>query len=177
MRLHVSLSLSLILGVMGSVVPAVAQDIIDLDLGMEDSLTVLSSQDRHLLRLDTFQSRQNRAFGPGERLVYSVRYGIIRAGEATLEVGPPNAVGQRECLPLIGTAVSGDPFSSFFRVDRTADEVRSNAKTSKRCDPTDETMRWCVQCKSRCGNALRLSFSKHNAIRNPTRRYLKVPGI
>jgi hypothetical protein len=117
MRPRVSLSLSLILALVGLGAPASAQDIIDLDLGMEDSLTVLSSQDRHLLRMDTFESRQNLAFGPGERLVYSVRYGIIRAGEATLEVGPPVSVASRECYHLIGTAASGDPFSSFFRVD------------------------------------------------------------
>ena len=101
---------------------ALAQDDIDLDIGTPGELEVISSDVRHDLRLEQFEVRRNDAFGVGERAVYSVRYGLIRAGEATLSVEESTTVNGRPCLVLVGTANSNDFFSSIFSVD---DEMRS----------------------------------------------------
>jgi hypothetical protein len=103
---------------------ALADDGINLDIDLDESgdLEVISSDVRHDLRLEQFQVRTNQAFGVGERAVYSVRYGLIRAGEATLSVEESTTVNGRPCLALSGTASSNDFFSSIFSVD---DEIRS----------------------------------------------------
>lgn len=89
--------------------------IVDLDLG--DDPGVITSDDRHEARLAELEPRQNRAFGVGERMLYSVRYGFVRAGECRLEVLPEVSVNGRPCYKLVGTAQSSDFFSSVFRVD------------------------------------------------------------
>lgn len=89
--------------------------LIDLDDIGESSIS--GTADRRGRLLERFEPRENDAFRPGERLVYSVRYGIIRAGEATLSVGDPVNVNGRQCYEVTGTAESNDFFSSVFRVD------------------------------------------------------------
>jgi len=89
--------------------------IVDLDLG--DDPGVITSDDRHEARLAELEPRENHAFGVGERMLYSVRYGPVRAGECRLEVLPEVSVNGRPCYKLVGTAQSSDFFSSIFRVD------------------------------------------------------------
>ena len=94
-----------------------ADPLLDLDVLDDDSLSIITSDDRRDRRLDALQARENGAFNTGERLVYSVRYGIIRAGEATLHVERTTTFNGRPCYHLVATAQSNDFFSGVFRVD------------------------------------------------------------
>ena len=55
-------------------------------------------------------------FGEGEKLVYSVQYGIVNAGEATLEVRNIAEINGRPCYHIVSDARSNDVFSVFFKV-------------------------------------------------------------
>ena len=59
----------------------------------------------------------NNAFGPGERLVFSVEYGIVKAGTATLSVTGPEEYNGLQAFRIVATARSNPAFSSFFRVN------------------------------------------------------------
>ncbi len=58
-----------------------------------------------------------RPFGAGERLVFDVYYGPLKAGQARMEVGPVESIRGRDCLRLVSTARSNSVVSAFFRVD------------------------------------------------------------
>lgn len=59
---------------------------------------------------------ENTTWGPGERLVFSVEYGIIKAGTATLSVtGPVDHEGLL-AYRITAEARSNPAFSSFFEV-------------------------------------------------------------
>jgi hypothetical protein len=62
----------------------------------------------------------------GERLTFSVRYGPIRGGEATIEIPGLEFVDGDSCYHLLTTAQSNDVFSTFFFV---RDRVESFAST------------------------------------------------
>jgi len=64
----------------------------------------------------------DRAFDVGERLVFSVRYGPIRAGTATMAIEGIEVVGGDSCYHVVTTAESNDFFSTFFYV---RDQVES----------------------------------------------------
>lgn len=55
-------------------------------------------------------------FGPGEKLVFSVQYGLVTAGEATLEVRNLAAIAGRPCYRIVSDARTNDFFSKFFSV-------------------------------------------------------------
>jgi hypothetical protein len=55
-------------------------------------------------------------FGAGEKLVFSVQYGLVTAGEATLEVRNLAALGGRPCYRILSDARTNDFFSKFFEV-------------------------------------------------------------
>lgn len=59
---------------------------------------------------------ENTAFGPGERLVFSIRYGIVPAGEARLEVLPSEIWAGRTVYPLRSTARSHPALDVLFKV-------------------------------------------------------------
>ena len=65
-----------------------------------------------------YQSRyvENTAWGPGERLVFSVEYGIIKAGTASLSVTGPVDHDGLLAYTLTAEASSNPAFSSFFEV-------------------------------------------------------------
>jgi hypothetical protein len=52
----------------------------------------------------------------GEKLTFSVRYGLIRAGEATIEIPGLAVVDGDSCIHVLTTAQSNDFFSTFFHV-------------------------------------------------------------
>ena len=59
---------------------------------------------------------ENTTWGPGERLVFSVEYGIIKAGTASLSVtGPVDHEGLL-AYRITAEASSNPAFSSFFEV-------------------------------------------------------------
>jgi hypothetical protein len=76
------------------------------------SFTGKSSDAQKVLR-----TLENKAFKPGEKLKFRIHYGIIDAGEATLEVDAATRnVGGRECYHVIGSGRSVGPFDWFFKV-------------------------------------------------------------
>jgi len=59
---------------------------------------------------------KNNAFHVGEKLSFNVRYGFIKAGEATMEVKRKVPLGTREAYEIISTANSTGTFDFFFKV-------------------------------------------------------------
>ena len=55
-------------------------------------------------------------FAPGERLVFSVEYGVIKAGTATLEVRPLRTYRGRSCYHIASTTQSAPFFDSMYKV-------------------------------------------------------------
>lgn len=55
-------------------------------------------------------------FGAGEKLVFSVQYGLITAGEATLEIRNIAVIHGRPCYRIVSNARTNDFFSKFYRV-------------------------------------------------------------
>jgi hypothetical protein len=55
-------------------------------------------------------------FGAGEKLVFSVQYGLVTAGEASLEVRNLAAIDGRPCYRIVSDARTNDFFSKFFSV-------------------------------------------------------------
>jgi hypothetical protein len=55
-------------------------------------------------------------FGVGEELVFSVQYGIVTAGEATIEVRNIAVIDGRPCYYIVSDARTNDVFSVFYRV-------------------------------------------------------------
>jgi hypothetical protein len=59
----------------------------------------------------------NLAFGVGERLEFSVGYGVIKAGTAVMEIPEIVRIDGRKCYHIVSTARSNKVFSVFFKVD------------------------------------------------------------
>jgi hypothetical protein len=68
----------------------------------------------------------NNAFRVGEKLTFVVRYGIIKAGEATMAVEELVPVGKRTAYKIVSTAKSARAFDLFFKV---RDKVESYIDT------------------------------------------------
>lgn len=63
------------------------------------------------------RKESNQAFQRGEKLTYRIHYGLINAGEATLEVKQDSTmIGKRKTLHLVGKGRSLGAFSWFFKV-------------------------------------------------------------
>jgi len=58
----------------------------------------------------------NQAWGPGERFVFSVQYGIMRAGTATLAVTGPEEINGLMAYRITAEARSNPVFDGFFKV-------------------------------------------------------------
>jgi len=52
----------------------------------------------------------------GEELIFSVRFGVIRAGRATMSIAGTRFVGRDSCYHIVTTAASNDLVSTFFHV-------------------------------------------------------------
>jgi hypothetical protein len=59
----------------------------------------------------------NHAFAVGERLEFSVGYGMIKAGTAVMEIPDMVKLDGKKCYHIISTAESNKFFSVFFKVD------------------------------------------------------------
>ncbi len=77
-----------------------------------DSLQIDTSYEEYLPRYV-----ENNAFGPGERLEFSVEYGIIKAGTAVLAVTGPEQFEGLMAYRISATATSNPAFSTFFKVN------------------------------------------------------------
>ncbi|MBM3317475.1 MAG: DUF3108 domain-containing protein [Candidatus Eisenbacteria bacterium] len=78
-----------------------------------------SAFDPHARALHQFRRQHphfQTAIQVGEKLTYSVRFGPIRAGEATIEVPRRTVIEGDTCLHILTTAESNNFFSTFFHV-------------------------------------------------------------
>jgi len=76
-----------------------------------------------------------RAFGPGERLVYDIRYLGMSAGTGVMEVKAAETLGGRRVYPIVSTAQSNDMVSLFYPVnDRIESRMDAAALYSHRID-------------------------------------------
>lgn len=65
----------------------------------------------------TLRTMPNKAFKKGELLKFRVHYGILDAGEATLEVKDINKkIGNRDVFHIVGSGKSNGAFDWFFKV-------------------------------------------------------------
>jgi hypothetical protein len=55
-------------------------------------------------------------FGEGEKLVFSVQYGIVSAGDASLEIRNIANLDSTACYRIVSNARTNDVFSVFFKV-------------------------------------------------------------
>ncbi len=65
--------------------------------------------------------RPSMPWGVGERLEFSIRWGVIRAGVGTLEVRDSLSLGGRETFRIVHTARSARFFDPFYRVRNRAE--------------------------------------------------------
>jgi hypothetical protein len=61
----------------------------------------------------------NDSFGPGERLLFSIGYGFVTAGTATLEVVDTNTFEDRFCYKIRSETNSNSFFDTFYKVRDT----------------------------------------------------------
>lgn len=85
-----------------------------------DSLryTFYDSLYAHELPPDTFTNLlpEYVGFGVGEKLVFSVQYSLVKAGDATLEIRNIADIDGRPCYRIISDARTNKFFSAFFKV-------------------------------------------------------------
>ena len=86
--------------------------LIVMSLLLSDSLGTVSTFEESLPRYV-----ENNAFGAGERLEFSVEYGIIKAGTAVLAVTGPEQFEGLMAYRISATARSNPAFSTFFEVN------------------------------------------------------------
>ncbi|MBD3334546.1 MAG: DUF3108 domain-containing protein [Candidatus Eisenbacteria bacterium] len=86
------------------------------DLESEE-LRIRSYEDRLLRQIQEETPFRNSALVPGEKLVFSVRFGPLRAGEATLEIREIVQHSKGPAYRLVSKAQSNSFVSSFYRVD------------------------------------------------------------
>jgi hypothetical protein len=76
------------------------------------SIAAKSSDGQKVLR-----TLNNQAFKPGEKLTFRIHYGIVDAGEATLEVDKDmKSIGGRDCYHVVGNGRTVGAFDWFFKV-------------------------------------------------------------
>jgi len=69
--------------------------------------------------VDTLKTERevlNLSFGKGERLKFKVRWGPIKAGNASMEIPEIIEYNGRKCFRIVSTAESSKFFSAFFKV-------------------------------------------------------------
>jgi hypothetical protein len=77
-----------------------------------DSLYGFELPDSHVIEL----LPEFVGFGEGEKLVFSVQYGIVNAGEASLEIRNVASINGADCYRIVSNARSNDVFSVVFKV-------------------------------------------------------------
>jgi hypothetical protein len=83
------------------------------------SLFLSDSDSTEVVSIDEYLPRyvENIAFGPGERLEFSVEYGILKAGTAILAVTGPEQYEGLMAYRITATAQSNPAFGTFFKVN------------------------------------------------------------
>ena len=85
----------------------------DADWGLPRGASPLGSPDS--FAYSNLRAR-GQPFGPGERCRFTIEYGPVKAGTATLEVLPMVERGGHTCYHLASTAQSAPFFDSIYRV-------------------------------------------------------------
>ncbi|MEJ2636276.1 MAG: DUF3108 domain-containing protein [Calditrichia bacterium] len=93
---------------------AAGEDLMSPDSVNIDSAATSASDTVNTRKLDRVVS--NSAFKVGEKLSFKVRYGFIKAGEASMEVKDIVPLGNREAYKIVSTARSTGTFDIFFKV-------------------------------------------------------------
>ncbi len=81
----------------------------------EDHVPITPAERRHQAFLRSHPN-VGEVFVVGEHLTFSVRYGPIRAGEATMAIHARGVVDGDSCYHIVTTAESNGFFSTFFHV-------------------------------------------------------------
>lgn len=94
-------------------------------------LLALTSKKEKYAYFDTTHSTNRfidqNAFDVGEKLKFLIRYGIIKAGTATMSIPEIKTVKSRQCYHIITEAKSNRFFSTFFKVrDRVESYMDKN---------------------------------------------------
>ena len=71
---------------------------------------------RDTARIVTLRKITNEAFGVGERLVFDVNYGLIKAGEAVMSIPTYDSVADRQCYRVEFSVNSLAIFSWIYKV-------------------------------------------------------------
>ncbi len=73
---------------------------------------------QQVLPPDTFTSLMPEyvGFGEGERLVFAMQYGLVTAGDATLEIRNIAEIDSTPCYRIVSDARTNKFFSAFFKV-------------------------------------------------------------
>ena len=114
-----------------------AQGTEDLIPGFSDieagDFQIRSSRDRDLRQILADTPNRHEALRVGERLVFSVRYGPIRAGEAVLEIPDVVQLPDGPAFRILSVAESNSLFDSFYKVrDRVESHMDSLFLFSRR---------------------------------------------
>ncbi len=89
----------------------------DSTLSLADSLTAINDISEPIMDSSWWTRKiRNRAFGVGERLEFSVKYGSISAGIAVMEISDTAMVDNHQCYRIVSTANSNDFISLFYKV-------------------------------------------------------------
>ena len=126
-RIAVAL-LALLLPLGGTVSKVISQ-------GADSSFTFYDSLYLDDLPEETFSDVKTEyvPFGEGERLVFSVQYGLVTAGDATLEIRNLAEIDSVTCYRIVSDARTNSFFSAFFKVrDRFESYMDTTALNSKR---------------------------------------------
>jgi hypothetical protein len=91
-------------------------------LQLKDTISVPQVTDtlpKTQVPVDTLKTERevlNLSFGVSERLKFKVRWGPIKAGNATMEIPEIIEYNGRKCFRIVSTAESSKFFSAFFKV-------------------------------------------------------------
>jgi len=77
----------------------------------------LAKESADSLKTFVYRRVKNEAFGVGERLVFTVNYGFITAGEAVMEVSAFDSVAGRQCYRIEFRVNSLPSFAWIYKVD------------------------------------------------------------
>ncbi len=92
-----------------------------MQVNLNQDTTTVSNKDSLTIATDSLPHQldrviNNNAFHVGEKLSFNVRYGFIKAGEASMEVKGKVPIRDREAYEIISTANSTGTFDFFFKV-------------------------------------------------------------
>ncbi|HKA25129.1 MAG TPA: DUF3108 domain-containing protein [Candidatus Eisenbacteria bacterium] len=106
-------AVALVCALVVGVAAALAAASNDREWGLPDGARALGAPDS--FACGNLRAR-GQPFGPGERCRFTIEYGPVKAGTATMEVLPMVERGGRTCYHLASTAQSAPFFDSIYRV-------------------------------------------------------------